>query len=388
MNEINKYIKFKKNFTELFLIILFLGYFLQSTYVFLGVNLTMPLTIVIFVAWGINFIKYKYIGVSQVYLIIGIFMSLFLFYTMDFFNMYYVRICLNIALFGIIFYSIDINTILKHEIKIRNSIYCYFIINLMLYISKNPLFFKDINIEKSLRFKGLMPDANALASLCLFLMIISIISLKYKKKILPMVLMFLIILTTGSRGNTIVGLVIILINLLKLNTIYKIIPIGLASFFAGPYISSMDIFYRFSSIGLRGNNRDILYNIAMYEFNISSLFEKVTGIGLSDRYVIRSSNIWWFPYHDFAENTYISMLMLFGISGLILLALIILSMIYEINRDGINMKSNMIMCTLLLILSKQDIILSTQLWMTFVIGIKILSIKYKERYIEIDTKES
>ena len=370
-NEIN----FKEKFTKIFLVILFGGLFMQATYVFLNINLTMSLTIAIFIIWGINLIRYKIVNLSYLYVIISGIMISILIYSMKYFDASYIRVALNIALFGIIFYCTDVSIIRLYENKIRKIIYSYFIINIILYLSRNPKFFKNVAIEGSLRFKGLMPDANALASLCLFLMIIGIISFKENKKILPMILMLLLIFTTGSRGNTLVGISILAITLLKLNIIYKAIPIGIITYFMSSYIVNMNVFQRLLQIGLSLNNRNILSQIAFFEYNNSTLFEKITGVGMCDRYIFSTTNLYTLPYHDFAENSYITIIILFGIIGLILILSIILTMFLKINKKNFNIRSNIILILLLVILSKQDIILSTQLWMTMIVSVKVLSLK-------------
>ncbi len=365
--------KIAENFTKCFFIILLGGIFVQIFKVLFEINLTMPLTIAIFIIYFCLSIKYRYINKSYFYIIISIIMILFLYSNMTFFDMKYLRVSLNIALFGIIYYNIDIKYIVEFEKNIRIYIYVFFIFNIILYFSGSPIFFKDLYIENTLRFKGFMPDANALASLGLYLLLISLVCIKKSHKILPSILIIVIIVSTGSRGNTVFAILIFLLMIIKNKTVLKIIPIVFITYLLWPLIVKLSAINRLFKFGLGDNGRNLLSDIAKSIFNNSSYFEKLTGIKMNDLYIQCTSNINGFKYHDFAENSYITMTMLFGIIGLGILFIIILKIFFDINKNKVRFRENIILIFFIILFGKQDIILSTQLFMFMITSLKILA---------------
>lgn len=367
---------FNKTFTQISITMIFMQLIFLLIDNFIGVNLTNLTVAILVISYIFLSLKLKIFNKGYVFILVSILLVGKLSIDTQLLEIYYLRVPLNLAVFGMIFSSWDNSVFFKNRKKINSFIMIYFVINMILYLSKNERFFKNIYIEQSLRYKGFLGDANACAVITLFLLVISLINIREKKSWIPTISMFIIICLTGSRGNTLVAFVLIITQIFAIKNSVKIGVVCILTIpfmrFILNFLLGSSIYNRMLSIGLSGNGRDILEGIAVDIVKYSNFGERIFGINITDRYIAVTRNISGFPYHDFAENSLITMMVFFGFVGVVIYIFIFGMYIKKIFSINNKLKNFIVVIGIFLISLNQDIILNITMFMFMVLGLNSL----------------
>ena len=376
---------FSSKYTTVFIVLAILNIIGLGIQMISGISISLFLNIIIIISYLFLAIINKTVNKGIVFLFIGVLLSVKLVLDVRFLKTYYFRVPINFILFGITYYSFNRNILVDYLKKINIFIVTFFIINIIMYLSKKPIFFKNINIEGTLRYQGFLGDANTLAAISLYLLIISLINIKKNNNIIYSILMLILIMLTGSRGNALVGIIILLVNLIRPKTLIKVCCAFVLSLpFLGIIINLFlynSTIKRLISIGLSVNGRNVLGDVYKYIWETSTISEKIFGINITDRYIINSSNIPELRYHDFTENSLKACIMFFGILGGILFLYIFISYLKKIILMKGNFRELIALAGIILISFNQDIILNMQMFLFMLLALESLTINKKSTNI-------
>lgn len=364
--------------TNLFINLAILNIVALAIQMFFGISLNLIINLIFILCYIINLIRYKTINKGFIFIFSSIVFAVKLILDVNMLKGYYFRIPINIIIYAIVYYIFDNKTLINNLKKINIFIICFFIINIIMYISKNESFFKNIAIEGSLRYQGFLGDANTFAAISLFLLIISFVNIKKDGNLIYSFMMLSLIMLTGSRGNTLVGIVLLGVNILRIRTLIKVVFI---STFGLLFINRLsDVLLqnttisRLVSMGLNGNGRNALDIVFKDIWKSSSVTEKIFANNITDRYIFSSSNIKGLIYHDFTENSFNACVVFFGVIGGILFLWLFVSYIYILIKNKYNIREIIAWCGILMISLNQDIILNIQMFIFMILALQTLLI--------------
>lgn len=263
---------------------------------------------------------------------------------------------------------------LEKEIQMKSLSKCsciYIILNLLIYFSRYSDCFQDSGTV--LQYKGALPHANMFACIMFGLCITEIWN-KGKISWFNKIGASFLLCTTFSR--TYVILMVIIWVIIVANVLWKRLKFGIKCvigivvliLFGGSLfdilVMYIPAFVRFKSLNFGGNGRNILNMAYIKAIEDSSIIDKIYGMPIARNYV---NNISVDFNHSFAECTYVSIFLLFGVIGVIFFFYTVYR-ILQISRKGIAIPIFVVMLTSLFV---QDTLLSVQTGIVFYFAILV-----------------
>ena len=250
----------------------------------------------------------------------------------------------------------------------------YLIVNVMLYFSKESVFFQMD------QFKGALPHTNMLGSILLSLFIIEFWSKGIIVRI-NQILITVILLFTQSRTYLlmIIAIWLLIIAGIVWKKVHFLVKAIIGSVFLALFgnviferlIELVPGLSRFQSFRFSGNGRQIL-NLA-YSNTIakSSFLDMIKGYPMADKY---TSGISVDFHHSFTENSYYGFFLLFGLIGFGFLVFLLIRMLLK--RASI--QNVFIMLFALVTLFFQDTLLSVQTGIILMYALTVSNEEYKQ----------
>ena len=211
--------------------------------------------------------------------------------------------------------------------KIEKLIFLYIVSNIFLFHIRYPGFLTRGNAG-ILQYKGASSDANLLGAIFFSFLILEFWGVTRISIVNRLLSMYLIVLN-GSRNFTVCGIVVLLTDIILFyrvrrwsfaKLLVRIALVGILIYPLADYMGLLDQFVvrRFASQGLDSNGRAYMVFAFQQVVLKQATFQELLfgGPPLAERYWAIAGLT---RGHSFAENSYISMLMLFGAVGCFLI---------------------------------------------------------------------
>lgn len=202
---------------------------------------------------------------------------------------------------------------------IDNLLLVYLILNFILYFSKNSIFFQW---DSGWRYVGGSDNPNLLAALMFAIVIIEFWGKSIKSYMIQGMAVIMTLLVS-SRTYSFLSALVFLFSILfnaknkkkMLKRVLLVFSIGviIVVFFLNYLYKDTDLLNRYIIKGLQGNGRTFLVKSAISAYQQASFLDILSGIGLGSIYKKISSTT---LYHSFAENSYLTVVLLFGFFGI------------------------------------------------------------------------
>lgn len=353
----------------------FIVLYFQLTELFLSFSIT-KVFLLLFIVCVLSGIITKKIKTNLFTYIIVFICAIYLIYYLliDFehFNNYY-PILIVLCISAIFFDNVSSVREKISFTSLNKLIFVYAFLNILCYILKLQNAFQDNGIQ--LQYKGALPHSNLFGGVVISLFVL-IFWDNSKKSIINKILLSILIFGTFSRTYILLIIALWLIWFVtfwgrKLNIWLRvIIEIVIVALCGIPLFSSMvgkfSFLARFSNGILSNlNGRNILQLYYYKALEDASWAERITGFNLARRY----TDLWSIDFkHSFTENSYMALLILMGCVGLVLLFLII----YRLLKNCSNIQTVTIIIVMLVSLSMQDTLLSTQSGVLFFFSLIVM----------------
>ncbi len=382
----------KYDFTRIIFISLFVTLFFQIIDVLFNTHLSLcGMGIFIF---GIFYIKIKY-GTINLKNFIFLFFALIAYFMMlleekDMISTLY-PLLINVIIYIYMFNYFDIEYYKKKIDLIRNLILFYLVINIIFYLSKNQLF---VQYDGFYRFKAALPHANMLAALMYSLLFINTLKKDKLKHIIDILILIIVFLASSRIYMFVAVISYILLNyadVIKIknirNLIYGIIIltviVSILIFNENSiynYIVNTNTYKRVVFLDVNSDGRNDLVDYFSYVYNNSSILNKIFGINNAQLYYNLTNDSF---SHSFTENSFMCVAITYGAIGILAYISMFLLFIIKGIKNKITKFSKITVKSFLIILMcfstyYQDVILSTQLFMFYILALSILMSNEKE----------
>ncbi len=213
---------------------------------------------------------------------------------------------------------------------IDNLLFVYLILNFFLYFSKNSIFFQW---DSGWRYVGGSDNPNLLATLMFTIVIIEFWGKSIKSYIIQVMAVIMTLLVSSRTYSFLAVIVFFLSILFNAKNKRKMLKRMLLAFSVGGIITlfflnylykDTDLLNRYIIKGLQGNGRTFLVESAINACRQANFLDILSGVGLGNIYKkISSATL----YHSFAENSYLTVLLLFGFFGIAVILMYIFTVL-------------------------------------------------------------